>query len=318
MRSTKRIRPFRGRTAANSSAGDIQSALHNVRQRLAEVDLDRTESENLGRTVANAEKYRFGREQLVEICSVMTDRMAGKVVLISGGARGQGAAEAEVFVREGAIVFIGDVLHDEGELTAKSLGDKCTYVPLDVTSEEQWASAVDGIVKQHGHLDVLVNNAGVFWRGGILDTTRESFEKLIAINQTGVFLGMQAAARHMVTQRSGSIINISSIAGLKSSAGFLAYSASKWAVRGMTKTVAAELASFGVRVNSVHPGIIDTAMLQTFDEINPAVREMVTARIPIGHVAQAMDVANLVLFLGSDESKYSTGSEFVVDGGWTA
>jgi 3alpha(or 20beta)-hydroxysteroid dehydrogenase len=197
----------------------------------------------------------------------MTDRVAGKVVLISGGARGQGAAEAEVFVREGATVIIGDVLHEEGEITAKQLGDMCTYVPLDVTSEEQWSSVVDGIVTDHGHLDVLVNNAGVFWRGGILDTTRESFEKLNAINQTGVFLGMQAAARQMVTQRSGSIINISSIAGLKSSAGFLAYSASKWAVRGMTKTVAAELASSGVRVNSVHPGIIDTAMLQTFDEI---------------------------------------------------
>jgi 3alpha(or 20beta)-hydroxysteroid dehydrogenase len=249
---------------------------------------------------------------------MMTGRVEGKVVLISGGARGQGASEAALFVREGARVVIGDVLHDEGAQTAKKLGDMCTYVPLDVTDEAAWAAAVKEVVSAHGSLDVLVNNAGVFWRGGILDTSQQEFERLIAINQTGVFLGMQAAGRAMVEQRRGSIINISSIAGLQGAAGFVAYSASKWAVRGMTKTVAKELAPFGVRVNSVHPGIIDTPMLQTFGDMNDDMRGALSARIPLGNLAEAVDVANLVLYLGSDESSYSTGSEFVVDGGWTA
>jgi 3alpha(or 20beta)-hydroxysteroid dehydrogenase len=248
----------------------------------------------------------------------MAERLAGKVALISGGARGQGEKEAEVFIREGAHVVIGDVLHDDGGATASRLGDMCTYLPLDVTDEAQWRAAVDHIVTRHGRLDVLVNNAGIFPQGGVLTTSKADYERVIAINQVGVFLGMQAAARQMVEQRSGSMINISSIAGLEGSQGFIGYSASKWAVRGMTKTAAKELAQFGVRVNSVHPGIIDTQMLQTFDDIDPAVREMVTARIPLGHVAQSIDVANLVLFLASDESRYSTGSEFVVDGGWTA
>ena len=138
------------------------------------------------------------------------------------------------------------------------------------------------------------------------------------INQTGVFLGMQAAARVMVTQRSGSIVNISSIAGLEGTPGFIGYGATKWAVRGMTKAAAKELAAHGVRVNSVHPGIIETAMLETFDAIAPGVRDNVKLRIPMGRTAEAVEVAQLVLYLASDESSYSTGSEFVVDGGWMA
>ncbi len=248
-------------------------------------------------------------------------RLASKVAFITGGARGQGASEAAMFCREGAIVVIGDVLDDDGEATAQALradGFGCTYVHHDVTSESAWAAVVASIVEVHGQLDVLVNNAGIFPRGGILDTTLADWEKVIAINQTGVFLGMQAAARIMVEQRSGSIINISSVAGLEGTQGFIGYGTSKWAVRGMTKSAAKELAAFGVRVNSVHPGIIETAMLQTFDDIAPGVRDAVKMRIPMGRTAEATEVANLVLYLASDESSYSSGSEFIVDGGWSA
>ncbi len=248
-------------------------------------------------------------------------RLAGKVAFITGGARGQGASEAGLFCREGAIVVIGDVLDTDGEATAAALradGFACTYLHHDVTSEAAWAAVVASIVETHGRLDVLVNNAGIFPRGGVLETSLADWEKVVAINQTGVFLGMQAAARVMVTQRSGSIVNISSIAGLEGTPGFIGYGATKWAVRGMTKAAAKELAAHGVRVNSVHPGIIETAMLETFDAIAPGVRDNVKLRIPMGRTAEAVEVAQLVLYLASDESSYSTGSEFVVDGGWMA
>lgn len=248
-------------------------------------------------------------------------RLDGKVALITGGARGMGASEAQLFIDEGARVVITDVLDDEGKKTAQRLspdGSKCVFLRHDVTNEDDWNEVMKESLATFGQVDVLVNNAGIFERGTVLDTSLPMFEKTMNINVTGVFLGMKTVAPHMVARKTGSIINISSVAGLNGTPGFLAYGASKWAVRGMTKGVAKELAPFGVRVNSIHPGIIDTPMLQTFDAAGEGVREAVRTRIPLGYEAEPIHVARLALYLGSDDSAYSTGSEFIVDGGWSA
>lgn len=248
-------------------------------------------------------------------------RLEGKVALISGGARGMGASEAQLFVDEGARVMITDVLDEAGTATATRLsadGSMCRFAHHDVTNESDWDSVVAATVDAFGQIDILVNNAGIFERGSVLDTSLADYRRTIDINQVGVFLGMKSVAPHMIDRKKGSIINISSVAGLSGTPGFLAYGASKWAVRGMTKGVAKELAPFGIRVNSIHPGIIDTAMLQAFDEAGPQVREAVRTRIPVGYEAEPVQVARLALYLASDDSSYSTGSEFIVDGGWSA
>ena len=249
------------------------------------------------------------------------DRLAGKVAVISGGARGMGASEAQLFLDEGAKVVITDVLDDAGKQTAQRLspdGSRCIFLHHDVTKESDWTAVISEAISAFGHVDVLINNAGIFERGSVIDTSLADFERTMNINVTGVFLGMKAVAPHMVQRKTGSIVNISSVAGLAGTPGFLAYGASKWAVRGMTKGVAKELAPFGVRVNSIHPGIIDTPMLQTFDEAGEGVREAVRTRIPLGYEAEPIEVARLALYLASDDSSYSTGSEFIVDGGWSA
>ena len=243
-------------------------------------------------------------------------RLAGKVALITGGARGQGEAEGRMFVAEGATVVLADVLDDEGRAAAAAIGPNASYVPLDVRDADQWARVVDGIVAAHGALDVLVNNAGIFPAGGLLKTTKEDYERVVAINQTGVFLGMQAAARVMMPRKRGSIINISSIAGMHGSPGFIGYSSTKWAVRGLTRSAAKELAPHGIRVNSVHPGIIATKMLETLDQVGA--RAAVGQRIPLGREASADEVARVVLFLASDDASYVSGGEYLVDGAWTA
>jgi 3alpha(or 20beta)-hydroxysteroid dehydrogenase len=232
-----------------------------------------------------------------------------------------GASEAQLFLDEGAKVVITDILDEVGQETARRLspdGSRCIFYRHDVTNESEWESVVADAIGAFGQIDVLVNNAGIFEQGSILDTSLKNFERTMDINVTGVFLGMKTVAPHMVQRKQGSIINISSVAGLNGTPGFVAYGASKWAVRGMTKGVAKELAPFGVRVNSIHPGIIDTPMLQTFDEAGEGVREMVRTRIPLGYEAEPIHVARLALYLGSDDSAYSTGSEFIVDGGWSA
>lgn len=249
------------------------------------------------------------------------NRLSGKVAVITGAARGMGAAEAALFVSEGAKVVITDVLVEDGKLKAKEIspdGTACVFVKHDVTNPDDWGSVVTTTLSSFGQIDVLVNNAGIFEAGGLTTTSLDMWNRTIGINQTGVFLGMKSVTEHMMKRRSGSIVNISSIAGMQGSAGFIAYGASKWAVRGMTKSAARELAPFGVRVNSIHPGIIDTAMLQTFEKAGEGVREAVRQRIPAGREADPMEIARLALFLASDESSYSTGSEFIADGGWMA
>jgi 3alpha(or 20beta)-hydroxysteroid dehydrogenase len=243
-------------------------------------------------------------------------RLDGKVALITGGSRGQGADEARLFATEGARVVITDVLDDEGKQTATDIGAAATFHHHDVTSEADWTSVVDAVLAEHGQLDVLVNNAGILSIAPLVMTAEADYRRIIDVNQVGVFLGMKAVVPHMVDRQKGSIINISSVAGLMGSPGMIAYGASKWAVRGMTKSVAMEVAPFGVRVNSIHPGIIETPMLEEFEKWG--LMGPVMERVPVGRKAEAVEVANLALYLASDESSYSTGSEFVVDGGMTA
>lgn len=241
-------------------------------------------------------------------------RLDGKVALITGGARGQGAAEGKLFRAEGAEVYLTDVLVDEGLKTAAEIG--ATFIEHDVTDSNVWSAIIKRIESEHTHLDVLINNAGIFHMIGMADTERALWDRTIAINQTGVFLGLQAVAAIMTRQKSGSIINISSIAGLRGAGGAFAYGASKWAVRGMTKSAAQELSPHGIRVNSIHPGIIETTMVNEFSR--RGINERVRDQIPMGHYADVAEVANLALFLASDESTYCSGSEFVIDGGMTA
>jgi 3alpha(or 20beta)-hydroxysteroid dehydrogenase len=242
----------------------------------------------------------------------MTGRLDNKVALITGGARGQGAAEARLFLREGAKVVITDVLDDDGEVLAKDLGDGVRYQHHDVTDPTGWAAAAALAVETFGTLDVLINNAGIHHVTPIEQETLEIFERTVRVNLFGTFLGIQAVIGPMRASGGGSIVNISSMAGMKGYRGHGAYGASKWAVRGLTKTAAAELGHDGIRVNSVHPGAIDTAMLPGGDD---GVR---FAGLPVGRAGTADEVANLVLFLACDESSYITGMEHVIDGGSSA
>lgn len=242
-----------------------------------------------------------------------TGRLAGKVALISGGARGQGAAEAKLFAEEGAKVVIGDILDDEGKAVADGLGDDVAYVHLDVTSEDSWGEAVAATEKQFGHVTVLVNNAGILTFGALADTKLEDFQRIFAVNVNGVFLGMKTVAPSMETAGGGSIVNISSTSGLVGLPFVGVYGASKWAVRGMTKSAAMEMGSKGIRVNSVHPGGIDTPMIGGTGDDSAYYR-----RLPVPRLGSPDEVARAVLFLASDESSYIAGAELAVDGGATA
>ncbi|MBJ22554.1 MAG: glucose 1-dehydrogenase [bacterium] len=243
----------------------------------------------------------------------MAGDLEGKVALISGGARGMGAAEATLFVSEGGRVVIGDVLDEEGEKAAAAIGDAALYVHLDVTRESDWQAAVATAEEMFGQLDVLVNNAGILRVGLLEEMELEEYELVIRINQIGVFLGMKTAAPAMRRAGAGSIVNISSMAGIKGIGGAIAYTASKFAVRGMTKAAAIELGPAGIRVNSVHPGGIETPMIASVGAgSEEGEREHA---IPIARIGRPDEVAQLVLWLASDKSSYSTGSEFLIDGG---
>lgn len=243
-------------------------------------------------------------------------RLDGKVALITGGARGQGAEEGRLFSGEGATVILTDVLDDEGERTAAGIPN-AEYLHLDVRSEDGWAAVVADVIGRHGGIDVLVNNAGIDLIKRLDATTMEEWDRVIAINQTGVFLGMRTVALAMIEAKNGgSIINISSVAGLQGVKGHGAYTGTKFAVRGLTKVAAQEWGQFGIRVNSVHPGLIETPMTAELRAFNdPDTRTRAERNIPLGRVGQAIDIANMVLFLASDESSYCTGQEYTVDGG---
>lgn len=237
----------------------------------------------------------------------MTARLEGKVALVSGASQGMGASHAKSIVQAGGQVVIGDILDDLGKLLADELGENAVFVHLDVTKEDDWNNAVQTAVSTFGKLNVLVNNAGIV-NFGFLDTySLQEWNTILGVNLTGQFLGIKAARKALVEAAPSSIVNISSTAGITGSAGQHGYAASKFAVRGLTKSVAAELAGKNVRANSVHPGTVKTPMTEGID--------LSSLASPLGRVADAVEVSNLVVYLASDESSYSTGSEFVVDGG---
>jgi len=242
-------------------------------------------------------------------------RLAGKVALITGGARGQGAEEGRLFVAEGATVVLTDVLEEVGGQAAAEMGAE--FLTHDVGDEAQWEAVVADVIAHHGRLDVLVNNAGIFEPKQLTKTSLDDWNRTIRINQLGVFLGLKVAGAAMIDAgNGGSIVNISSVAGLEGVFGSMAYGASKWAVRGMTKVAAKEFGRAGIRVNSVHPGIIDTEMISGMPMMSDDERRERAARsLPVGRLGTPRDIANMVLFLASDESGFCTGQEFVVDGG---
>ena len=251
----------------------------------------------------------------------MPSRLAAKVALISGGARGIGAAIARLFAHEGARVMIGDLLDAEGRLVEAEIaakGGEAVFVHLDVTSEGDWERAVAAATSRFGRLDVLVNNAGIGGAGRLEETSREAWTRVMEVNATGVFLGTRAAIPALRRAGGGSIVNISSqlgLVGMDDSSP--QYQASKGAVRLLTKHTALQYAKEGIRANSVHPGPIVTPMTET-RRADPVVRERMVARIPLGRYGEAEEIAYGVLYLASDESRFVTGSELVIDGGWTA
>jgi 3alpha(or 20beta)-hydroxysteroid dehydrogenase len=245
-------------------------------------------------------------------------RLDGKVALITGGARGMGKSHVRHFVAEGARVVSGDVRDDQGRYVAAGLGEQsCRYTHHDVTSEDDWAAAVALAVEAFGQLDVLVNNAGILAFATIAEMPLADFRRVLEVNAVGCWLGMKAVIDPMTRAGGGSIVNISSIEGFTGAAGLSAYSASKFAIRGMTKVAAAELAQFGIRVNSVHPGGVLTRMIVESAGARSD-GEAFLRSMPLGRFAEPVEISRLVAYLASDESSYSTGSEFVADGGLLA
>lgn len=237
-------------------------------------------------------------------------RVDGKVAIITGGARGMGAEHARALVAEGGKVVIGDNLDDEGKALAAQIGESARYVRLDVTSPDDWQAAVATAVDDFGKVNVLVNNAGIVNGSTVQKFRLDKWKQIIDVNLTGTFLGIQSVADPMIAAGGGSIINVSSVEGLRGSPWAHGYVASKWGVRGLAKSAALELAPHNVRVNSIHPGLVRTPMTEGLPE------DMV--KVPLGRAADSSEVSTFVVFLASDESSYATGAEFVMDGGLSA
>ena len=247
-------------------------------------------------------------------------RVEGKVALVSGGARGIGAATAKILAQEGASVVIADVLEDDGRATEAQIsesGGRATFMRLDVTNEENWTQVIEATVATYGRLDVLVNNAGISGRTTVQETLEETWDRVMAVNGKGVFLGTKLAISELRKAGGGSIINISSIYGIVGSETSTPYHASKGAVRIFTKAAAIQYASEGIRVNSVHPGFVDSPMTAAAHSI-PEVHDLRVGRTPLGRMGTPEDIAAGILYLASDESSFVTGSELVIDGGMTA
>ncbi|WP_436955577.1 SDR family NAD(P)-dependent oxidoreductase [Staphylococcus sp. AS1337] len=241
-------------------------------------------------------------------------RLKDKVVIITGAAQGMGKMHAEKALNEGAKVVITDINKELGLQTSQILGENAIFIQHDVANEEHWSNVISTVIEKWGRIDVLVNNAGITYSTPLEELSLAGYMKIVNINQVSVFLGTKTVAETMKAQNAGSIINISSMNGLVG--GAIGYTDTKFAVRGMTKAASRELSPYNIRVNSVHPGVIQTAMLEQ-EDVKEQV-EQFKKTIPMRRVAQVEEVSNMVIFLASDEASYSTGAEFVIDGGLTA
>lgn len=245
------------------------------------------------------------------------NRLEGKVAIITGAARGQGEATARLFAAEGCSVVLTDVLSVEGEAVAADIGGNAMFLHHDISDERAWGHVVETALSRFGRLDVLVNNAAITLFNPIEKTTRDDLQRLLSVNAIGPFLGIKAVLPIMKEARRGSIVNISSVNGLRGTNGMSAYDMCKWAIRGLTKSIALEGAAFNVRVNSVHPGAIDTPMLNPTNDSNTEPLALGLG-IPFRRVGQPSEIATASLFLASDEASYISGAELAVDGAWSA